>query len=287
MEDPDSSEAAPILSVPSVDPILIFGRPCKLRGDTLTLRELHRMCAVLLTLVASGATAICFQRQSVGNVFNVRWLPILATFSTASMYMLNFVNIYMGGWGTANGRFWCDVIIMYVRGFNTMHTVSRFFTASALFSMVASLLGLDTCVPFICLLVVVAEWQAGLAENQNQYNIKFHDKFVDDDNRLTLETLHAYQTSHPIEHTAWSTFIVSSGLKAATLTSIFTLAASETYNLVFRAPVIVSILMWAFMVTALLDFAYLKQSITFCQLEIYRMLSDTIFLPLIIMFALV
>lgn len=274
------------MSAPPTGPIHIFGRPCKLRGDTLTLRELHRICAVLLVLVATGATAICFQREAVGTVFNVRWLPIAATFATAGLYMVKFVNVHMGGWGAANSRFWCDVTIMYVRGFNTMRTVSRFFTASALFSTVAILLGVEAAVPFICLLVVVAEWQAGLAENQNQYDIKFQDKFVDDDNRLSLETLHHYQASHAIEHTTWSAFAISCGLKAATLTCTLAMAPGST-GLVFRVPVIVAILMWAFVVTALLDFAYLKQSVTFCQLEIYRMVSDTIYLPLIVMFALV
>ena len=288
MEDPESQDTTPILNPAPVGSVVIFGRSCKLTQDKLTLRELHRLSASVLTTVAVGATAICFQREPVvdDTWINIRWWPIVATYATALMYILDFANIYTGGWGASDGRFWCDVKIMYVRGFNTMRTVCRFFSVSAMFTMLACLLGAKSSVAFIIMLVVVSEWQAGLAENQNQYDIKFQDKFLDDENHLCIETLHQYQLTHAVEHVVWTSFAIASTVKLLTLTCMF-ITATRTSTLVFAGPVIVGGIVWSYVLSTTLDFAYFKHAITFCQLEIYRMLADVAALTIVVMFTLV
>lgn len=286
MEDPESKETTPINTPSQNTPLLIFGRTCTLQNDTLTLRELHRLCALVLLVSAVCGTVICYQREAVGKYFNVRWLPVLATGVMSLMYSLKYVNNYMGGWGTAQGKFWCDVKIMYVRGFNTVRTVTRFINMCLLFTLVCHFLTLETSTTFVCLLMVLGEWQAGVLENQNQYDIRFQDKFVDDDDCLSLPALHAYQTSHPIEHITWSAFFTHSIIELLTLTFVFAAAHLHT-DLVFAVPVIVCVIMWSFLVPAMLNFAYLKQAITFCQLEMYRMIGDLVILPITVMFTLV
>lgn len=286
MEDPESNDTSPILNTAATGPLFIFGRHCKLQHETLSLRELHKLCACLLSIASVCGIVICFQREPVGDWVNMRWLSIWVTCVTSLMYILDFANIHMGGWGASDGRFWCDVKIMYVRGFNTMRTVCRFFSVSLAFALLCLLVGIPSSTPFVCMLVVVSEWQAGVAENQNQYDIKFQDKFIDEENRLSVENLHNYQISHTNENVTWSAFVIARIIKVLTLTSMFVLT-QPVDGLIFSAPVTVTILMWSFVVPSILDFAYFKHFMTFCQLEIYRMISDCILLPLIIMFSLV
>lgn len=286
MEDPESKETTPINTPSQNTPLLIFGRTCTLQNDTLTLRDLHRLCTLVLILSSVCGTVICYQRDSIGRYFNLRWLPVLVAVVTSLMYSLKYVNNYMGGWGTSQGKFWCDVKIMYVRGFNTVRTVSRFINMCLLFTLVCHLLTLEASTTFTCLLMIIGEWQAGVLENQNQYDIRFQDKFVDADDHLSLPALHAYQTSHPAEHINWTAFFIQGIIELLTLTFVFVAAHLQT-ELIFAVPVIVCVIMWSFLVPVMLNFAYLKQTITFCQLEIYRMIADIVILPITVMFALV
>lgn len=298
MEDPESKDTTPILTTPTSGPVTIFGRPFRMQNDSLYLRELHRLCVVVLAVVSVCTTAVCFQRAPVlaSHSLNIRWLPILATYTTTIMYLLDLSNVYMGGWGDSNGRFWCDVKIMYVRGFNTIRTVCRFFGVSLMFSLLAVLLDVQSSLVFIVMLVVISEWQSGLAENQNQYDIKFEDKFVDEENKLSVEVLHQYQATHSVERVTWVSFTIASIIKIMTLSCMFIPVDRNDLEpttdhpdsgVVFRAPVIVGIVLWSFLLPCLLDFAYFKQTITFCQLEIYRMLTDCCVLTLTCMFTLV
>jgi len=286
MEDPESKETTPMTTPSQKTPLLIFGQTCTLQNDTLALREMHRLCALILLVSGVCGTVICYQRDSIGKYFNVRWLPVLSTGVMSFMYMLKYTNNCMGGWGTSQGKFWCDVKIMYVRGFNTVRTVTRFINIGCLFTLVCHLLTLETSTTFVCLLMIIGEWQAGVVENQNQYDIHFQDKFVDDNDCLSLSVLHTYQNSHPIEHVTWSAFLTHGVIDLLTLTFVFVGARLHT-DLVFAVPVIVCVIMWSFLVPVMLNFAYLKQTITFCQLEIYRMIADVVILPIAVMFTLV
>jgi len=134
--------------------------------------------------------------------------------------------------------------------------------------------------------MIIGEWQAGVLENQNQYDIRFQDKFVDADDHLSLPALHAYQASHSTEHINWTAFFIQGIIELLTLTFVFVAAHLQT-ELIFAVPVIVCVIMWSFLVPTMLNFAYLKQTITFCQLEIYRMIADIVILPITVMFALV
>lgn len=286
MEDPEAQDTTPMTTQPTHVQLLIFGRPCKMQNDTLTLREVHRLCALVLLLSSVCSTAICYQRDAVGKTFNIRWLPVAATGVMSLMYTLQYANNYMGGWGAADGKFWCDVKIMYVRGFNTIRTVFRFINACILFTCVCQLLSVESSTAFVCLLMILCEWQAGVSENVNQYDIRFQDKFVDTDGCLSLESLHSYQASHCNDNVSWSSFTVHCAIQVSTLTFVIIGARLQT-ELVLAVPVIACIILWAFLWPAMLHFAYLKHTCTFTQLEIYRMVGDVAILSLTAMFSLV
>ena len=132
---------------------------------------------------------------------------------------------------------------------------------------------------------MVIEWQSGLAENVNQYDIKAFDKFMED-GRLCLETLHFFQLQKKTETLHWMSFAIASFVKVYTVTSIFMTADGGT-GPVFQIPMVVLITMYSILLPTLLDFAYLKAMSTFCQLEVIRAVADVVFPCLVVVFSLV
>tara|TARA_B110001452_G_C15230082_1_gene426149 strand:+ start:403 stop:984 length:582 start_codon:yes stop_codon:yes gene_type:complete len=193
----------------------------------------------------------------------------------------------MGGWGAANSRFWCDVKIMFVRGFNTIRTLGQFLSNTLLFILFAFTFGLETSLPYISLLIIIAEWQTGIAENQNQYDQTIHEKFTNEKGELCLESLQQYQFTHPSTTVVWSPFVIACCIKTYIITCIMTLTQADNERLTFSTPIIVCIILWSHIIPSFLNFSYLKNAFTFCQLELYRTISDALFLPLIMMFSLV
>lgn len=270
-------------------PIHIFGSlSCRIKQDTLKLREIHRLAAVLLAACSICACSISFMRKPVIKYgINIRWMSIISLFVTSVMYIVKFMNVKMSGWGAENSRFWCDVRIMYVRGYNTVRTIFGWIACSTLFGLLVILMGVDSSLLFILMLVILADWQVGIAENQNQYDIKFQDKFIDDNEYLCMEKLHSYQQQRLKNKIIWSPFVIANVIKAYTLTVIIFYSEGLTQDFVFVIPIIILIIMWTFILPCFLDFVYYKQIITFCKLEIFRMMGDCILLPLIVMFTLV
>ena len=284
-------ETDSLVGTTDTPPIHIFGSlgtRCRIKQDTLKLRELHQLTAVWLAAFSICACSVSFMREPVIKYgINIRWISIISLFVTTNMYIVKFMNVKMGGWGAENSRFWCDVRIMYVRGYNTVRTIFGWVTCSTLFGLLAMLMSVDSSLLFIVTLMIIADWQAGIAENQNQYDIKFQDKFIDDNDYLCMEKLHSYQQRHINSNIVWSPFMIANGIKAYTLTAIIFHSNGIQQDFVFVVPVIVLITMWAFILPCFLDFVYYKQIITFCKLEIFRMLVDCTILPLIVMFTLV
>jgi len=272
-----------------IHPIHVFGSlGCRIKQDTLKLRELHQLSAVSLAACGICACSISFMREPVMKYgVNIRWMPIMSLFVTTIMYIVKFMNVKTSGWGAENSRFWCDVRIMYVRGYNTVRTIFGWVTCSVLFGLLAILMSVDSSLLFILMLMIIADWQVGIAENQNQYDIKFQDKFIDENDYLCMEKLHSFQQQRLNSNIRWSPFVIANVLKAYTLTAIIFYSDGLGNDFVFVVPVIVLIIMWAFILPCFLDFVYYKQIITFCKLEIFRMMVDCIILPLIVMFTLV
>ena len=289
MEDIEENDSLVRPTEVASTPIHIFGSlGCRIKQDTLKLREIQRLSAILLSTFSICACSVLFMRDPIIKFgWNIRWIPLIALFVKALMYIVKFINVYTGGWGAADGRFWCDVRIMYVRGFNTVRTIFDWWSSCALFTLLVVFMQIESSLLFILMLVVVAGWHSGLTENQNQYDIKFQDKFIDTDDYLCLETLHGYQQQHPHDKVMWIPFIIANFLKTYVLTCMFIYSPDIEHYFVFALPIVVLIVLKVFLLPCFLEFIYYKQMITFCKLEIFRILLDCTVLPLIVMFTLV
>lgn len=291
MEDPESDTTlvgnSPIVHTP----IKICHVVCRVGPQTLLLAELVRIVMVLCgvqTLCAIVTTSL--RAPVTDSVFpNLRWLAVAATGLTTLLYALMYTNLKSGGWGAEDSRFWCDIKIMYVRGFNTIRTAIRFFTATVLTLLIAVISGSkDTATLILASTVaIIAEWQAGLSENQNQYDVRLDNKFLTEENALALEPLHEYQNSHPKEKVSWSPFCAHVGLKLILYTTL--LLANTRSDETFHFHGLVQYLIWAYMVCVpfIIDIAYLKGACSFCSVEIFRMLTDVVLLGGILCFSLV
>jgi len=266
----------------------IFRIPCRLQNDSLKVHEIPRLCTVVLCLVGICGLVTLFMREPVSlNGFNMRIIPVVVVFISCIQYGIVYLNLTMGGWGAANSRFWCDVKIMHVRGFNTVRTLGHFLSSTLIFILFAFLFGSEASLLYISLLIIIAEWQTGIAENQNQYDQTIHEKFTNDKGELCLESLQLYQVNHPSIAVVWSPFVIACCIKTYVITCIFITSKIEEDQWTFSTPISVCIILWGYLVPSFFEFAYLKNACTFCQLELYRSISDAIFLPLITMFSLV
>ena len=289
MTDIESKDSLVRTTETKTSPLFLLGSlKCRIKEDTLKLQELLRLSTLLLTAVSVCFCSITFMREPVYIYnLNIRWAPVSALFVTTFMYILKFLNVKMNGWGSADSRFWCDVRIMYVRGFNTVRTIDTWLSSSIIFSMLAILMQVESSLLFILMLNVIADWQYGMAENQNQYDIKFQDRFTNEDEQLCLETLHHYQKQHPLEKVIWTPFVIASFLKTYLLSCMIFYSNAIRVEFIFAIPIIVLIVCWVFLAPCFLNFMYMKQVITFCKLEIYRIIADCILLTLLVMFTLV
>lgn len=268
--------------------VSIFKIPCRLQNDSLKLHEIPRLCTVVLCMVGICGLVTLFMRDSVSsNGVNMRIIPVAIVFITCIQYGIIYLNLSMGGWGAANSRFWCDVKIMFVRGFNTVRTLGHFLSSTLIFILFAFTFGSESSILYISLLILIAEWQTGIVENQNQYDQTIHEKFTNEKGELCLESLQLYQFNHPSTTVVWSPFVIACSIKAYVISCIITTSHIEVERWTFSTPISVCIILWSYLIPSFLNFTYLKNALTFCQLELCRTISDIIFLPLIMMFSLV
>lgn len=285
MEDPESKNTLMNEEVVSSMPLTLCNLICRIKSDQrLTMQELCKWASAILILEFVCAIAIRFMRTTA------YWLPVIAMLPTCLLYVVMYLNLLTGPWGSENSRFWCDVKIMYVRGYNTIRTVTRMFSISLLFMFLNHLLGHSQTLAtlLLILIIVVIEWQSGLAENANQYDIKALDKFMDDD-RLCLESLHYFQLQKKFEASHWMSFVIAFVAKLYTVTCVFITSVGEPSvpGPVFQIPIIIMITLYSILMPTLLDFIYFKSMATFCQVEIMRTVSDVVFPFLVVMFSLV
>lgn len=284
MEDPTNT----LVDEPSKMDITIFSIPCRLQNASLKVHEIPRLCMVLLCMVGVCGMVTLFMRDPVSyNGFNMRIIPVGVVFISCIQSGIVYLNLAMGGWGAANSRFWCDVRIMFVRGFNTVRTLGHFLTTPLVFLLFAFTLGSEDSILYISLLVIIAEWQIGILENQNQYDQPIHEKFMNDKGELCLESLQLYQFKHPAHTVVWSPFVIACSIQTYVITCILLMSQTQVERWTFSTPICVCIILWSYIIPSFLNFSYLKNVFTFCQLELYRTISDAIFLPLIMMFSLV
>ena len=283
MEDPESKSTLMTEESISRVPLTLCNIVFRIKSDTrLTMQDLCKCAAAMLTLQLVCAIAVRFMRP------DAYWLPVLAMLPTCLLYVIMYFNLCTGPWGSESSRFWCDVKIMYVRGYNTIRTVTRMFSISLLFMFMNHLLGHTQTLAtmLLILIMVVIEWQSGLAENANQYDIKAFDKFMDGD-QLCLESLHYFQLQKKTDTLYWMSFGIASFVKLYTVTCIFITADRSDTGPVFQIPIIITITLYSILLPTLLDFIYLKTMATFCQVEMVRTVADIVFPFLVVLFSLV
>lgn len=288
MEDPESKTNLVSDDLISFAPLTLCSVVFRLKREKLALRELIKFAAAILCIQIICGVGISFMRPNVKNLPLGRSLPILATMPVCILYVFSYLNIITGPWGSENSRFWCDIRIMYVRGFNTIRTVLNMFSTSLMLIFLSILLGHSDSLSLslIFLIGMISEWQNGTVENVNQYDVKVFDKFMDGD-ILCLETLHFSQMQTKREKVQWFSFIFSLVVKLYLATSILCTADMNHTSLTFGVPVAIAVIFYTCVIPSLGIFMFLKGAITFCQLELYRILMDIAFPILIISFSLV
>mgnify|MGYP006096238795 CR=1 FL=1 len=282
MEDPDETTTP-------ANPIKVCGVVFRIRYAQFAMRELSLICTILMSLVCIVSVCLVYLRTPVlyGRI-NIRWLTVTASVSVASQHLFSYWNLIMAGCGSSNGRFWCDVKIMIVRGFNTIRTVSRLVSSPLLFMQMALLLGCLSAqaLLFLCIIIVLSELQLGLSENQNQYDVQTQDKFIDD-NKLLMEQVHKYQQEHPYNNVRLQSFVVYAVLNVLVSTILLLCHNAVPESMTFAMPIVTILLLYCSGVPILTHLLYLKGVWTFCEYEIYRSLADVLFLTLLTLFTFV
>ena len=283
MDDLESKNTLMTEEIEPSAPLSLCNLVFRLKPDKkLNMQDVTK-CAGAITLIELViAIAVRYMRP------NAFWLPVLALLPICMLYNIMFLNVTTGPWGSENSRFWCDVKIMYVRGYNTIRTITRMFSTSILFVFMNHLLGHTQILVtlLLILIIVVIEWQSGLAENAHQYDIKVFDRFMDG-NCLCLESLHFYQLQKKSQTSHWMSFAIACFVKIYTVTCIFITASGHQESPFFQVPIIINITVYSIILPALLDFAYLKSAATFCQVEMVRTVADVFFPFIVIIFSLV
>lgn len=287
MEDPESKTSL-VNETPSTSSALtVCSVVFRLKRSTLAMRELTKCVAAVLAVQMIMSMALTFMRPPLPNIPLGRWFVILAICPKCILYGFMYLNLVTGPWGSKESRFWCDVRIMYARGFNTIRSVLDMFSTAALFMYLSILMGHSDALTLSLLILLgdIAEWQSGLAEHLNQHDVKAYDRFVDGD-VLCLETLHYYQQQHVYEPIRWTPYIISTIVKLYTITCVLCAAATDA-PMIFQVPIAVSIVIYVCIAPCTMHFVYFKGMITFTQLELYRSLFDVACPLLILTFSMV
>jgi hypothetical protein len=279
MEDPEEKTLFVLKEESQSQPIYVCYTTCRPTSTILSMNEVIKISLCVTTLQAILALAFSFSRD------DTLWIATFLLFPQVFLYLFMYTNLLSGGWGAPDSRFWCDVKIMYVRGFNTIRTITRMFSLSLGLWLIAAILTIDnnTTIVLIPLLAIISEWQSELSENKNQYDIKGFDKFTkEDDITLCMETLHHFQLQRKEKGNLISSFFISAFIKIYIITCLFATWTGTELTKTFSIPIVVVTVLYICVLPIILDLIYIKSFITFCQLEIYRIIID-VTLPCIIM----
>ena len=287
MEDPEAQQKKTVVESTEINeiPLTMCSTICRLSSTPLSMRELVRTVFSIMMLEFICILGIYFMRNKSSWPLT---LGILQMLPVVVLYLSMYINIVTGGWGASNSRFWCDVKIMYARGFNTIRSCTSFVSRSICFYFIAILLdnrSLSTSL-LLPLLAVLAEWQVGLSENKNQYDIKVFDKFMKN-GQLCLESLQHFQSQHPSKTTYFVPFLATLVIKTYVITTLLLSWTHNSSEFAFGIPLVCILIFYVWCAPLLLDLMYLKSALTFCQLELARMLLDITIPVIVACFALV
>jgi len=285
-EDPEEKIAFVSSTGSSSLPLRVCSATCRLSNNPLSLREIVKLavCVLILQTICAGGLAISRSETSI-----LIWLCIFQVFTKCILYTFMYINLLSGGWGSSNSRFWCDIKIMYVRGFNTIRSITDMasFTLYLWITMLILEVDSELTAVLLPLLAVIAEWQAGLSENQLQDDVNVADKFITDENLLSLEGLHWCQSQKKDPRTVTVPFVAHCLIKTYVFTGLLISGRRGETSLIFGIPIVGLIVFYTYIVTLTLDFMYIKRFQTFCQIELYKTILDLIFPGIIVAFSLV
>lgn len=259
---------------------------CRLKSPQLQLRELYQFFLLLVSVEMIFLTITLFMREAIntdiylkGDIifsFNNRQLPVAAIYIILTQYLFSYLNLLSNGWGDPKSRFWCDIRIMYIQGYNTIRTSVHFFSMSVLFIYAACITGMleISSLVFLCIINIIAVWQLGISELTNQYDTKIQNKA---DEFVSLETLQYIQSQRTlIRDVNWSSTLIAIILKITTWILLFVYSSSqiEDTNYDFLRTIIIILVFYTFIIPTIFHIVYQKNLITFCELEIHRMFVD-------------
>jgi len=286
MEDPEEKKSFTTTEITKL-PLQICSATIRITTTSLSMQDLIKttLCIILLQFICALATTL-----ARGGESTIAWVVVGQLLPQLGLYGFMYANLISNGWGAPDSRFWCDVKIMYVRGFNTIRTISRMASFSIHLWLMAIVLRINntTTMALLPLLAIISEWQAGLSENKNQYDVKAFDKFTkDDDQTLCLESLNYFQSQKNEQGKLTTSFIVNCLMKTYIITCLLLTWPHTETELVFGVPIIVSIVFYTFILPLILDLVYIKAGLTFCQVELYRMIMDIVIPFIVFLFSLV
>lgn len=266
---------------------------CRLRAPQLQLLELYQLFLLIISAEVICITSALFMRESkITNItlkgetlwsFNNRKLPLFAIYVIFVQYLFSYLNLMSNGWGDPKSRFWCDIRIMYIQGYNTIRTTIQFISVSLCLIYAACISGLTelSSLVFLSIINIISVWQLGISELLNQYDTKIQDKASE---FVSIETLQYHQSqSTQQKDINWSPMIIALVLRKFIWGFIFLYSASEIVNTEyeFLRTIVLTLVIYTFVLPAFCHFIYQKKIITFCELELHRMCFD-VFLILIV-----
>jgi len=301
MDDIEENKTLIETTEPATTPLRLCRRfQCRFKQPQLHLHELYQLYLFIgAAQLLFGIVILCMREplnaslllhgKPVGPAINGRWLPLFALAATVFQYAFSYVNVLSKGWGDPKSRFWCDLRIMYIRGFNTVRTTVRFFSVSfcMLFAMCLSGMAEVSTVVCMVILTVMAEWQLGVLELTNQYDTQLQSKAEE---FVSLEVLQYVQTQRTTpSKTNWSPMVVAATVKTLTWALVYVYSSSVIDDTPYKfiRALILTLTCYTYVVPLLEHFVYQKNLLTFCELELHRMCSDIFFLLIVVTFSLI
>ena len=272
---------------------------CRLKSTQLELREIYQLFLFIVSFEMIFTIIALFMRESntidillKGQLlwsFNSRMLPTMAICTVFIQYIFSYLNLISNGWGDPKSRFWCDIRIMYIQGFNTIRTSIHFVSMTIFLIFAACIVGMTelSSLLFLSVLSIISIWQLGLSELTNQYDTRIQNKAND---FVSLETLQYLQTQRTIPNkTNWVPIIIAACIKTISWGFIFLYSSSELEKTpyTFLRTLIIVLVTYTFILPMICHFVYQKNLVTFCELELHRMILDVFFLLIVATFSMI
>ena len=298
MMDVEDGLVAESKQAPEISPVMICKKiPCCVSSGSL--QDIFRVAMIMASVQFVVTTVVYYMRPPLSMVADFHELPtghvdirlcaLVLSLILLVQYAVYYFNILSKGWGDADSPFWCDVRIMYVRGFNTIRTMTRFFTSSLLacLLLVVEHAAEYMTIVFAIVIVILFEWQHGLSQLKNQYDVRLEDKFINSDNQITIHLIQSHQEQQVREKISWVSFIMANILKCVLCVMLWVYVYRLDTALVFWAPLLVLFTAYVWILPTLWTGLYLTNRFTFVDTEIHEMLCDALCVPLIIICILV